>query len=154
MRTQTVYSSARILLGLIFVIFGLNGFLHFIPLPPPESEAARAFMGGLAGSGYFFPFLKGTEVVFGALLLAGLFVPLSLAVLAPIVLNIVAYHRLAAGGPPLDLLMLGLLALLAYGYRQAFGPMLAARARPSAGEGRDESPRALAAAAGAVRSTR
>ena len=57
----------RYLLGLIFLIFGLNGFLQFLPMPE-MSGAAGAYMGGLAGSGYFFPLLKGLEVVSAVLL--------------------------------------------------------------------------------------
>ena len=49
-----IHLGARLLLGLIFVVFGLNGFLMFIPVPPPESEAAKAFMGGLFQAGYFW----------------------------------------------------------------------------------------------------
>ena len=85
---------ARIVLGLIFFVFGLNGFLNFLPTPQPESMAA--FMTGLASTGYFFPLLKGTEVICGALLLVGAFVPLSLVVLAPIVLNIFLVHAFMA----------------------------------------------------------
>ena len=66
---------ARVVLGLVFFVFGLNGFLHFLPQPPHEGVSAT-FLGGLAASGYFFPLLKGTEVITGALLLAKRFVPL------------------------------------------------------------------------------
>jgi hypothetical protein len=59
-RTQyKVKTAARLLLGAIFFVFGLNGFLHFIPQPPPTGLAA-VFAGGLGASGYFFPLLKGT----------------------------------------------------------------------------------------------
>ncbi len=87
---------ARILLGLIFFVFGLNGFLNFIPMPETMPEKMVAFMTGLMQTGYFIPLLKGTEVVCGALLLAGIFVPLALVVLAPIVLNIFFVHTLLA----------------------------------------------------------
>lgn len=83
---------ARIALGLIFFVFGLNGFFQFIPMPEAMPEKLMAFTSGLAASGYFFPFLKGTEVVCGALLLVGAFVPLALVVLAPIILNIFLVH--------------------------------------------------------------
>lgn len=116
---------SRLFLGLIFFVFGLNGFFQFLPLPPPTSEAALAFMGGLAKSGYFFPFLKGLEVLCGALLLSGFFVPLATAVLAPIVVNILLYHRLAAGGPPMDILLLAALVVVAVGYRSAFSALFA-----------------------------
>jgi len=87
---------ARLILGLIFFVFGLNGFLNFIPVPPNMPEKLQAFTGGLMASGYFFPLLKGTEVVCGLLLLIGAFVPLALIVLAPIVLNIFLTHLFLA----------------------------------------------------------
>ncbi len=83
---------ARIILGLIFFVFGLNGFFNFIPTPEAMPEKLVTFTTGLMASGYFFPLLKGTEVVCGALLLIGAFVPLSLIVLAPIILNIFLVH--------------------------------------------------------------
>jgi hypothetical protein len=120
-------TAARLLLGAIFTVFGLNGFLHFIPVPPPEGSAL-AFMSGLAASGYFFPFLKATEVITGVLLLSGRLVPLALTVLAPIVLNIVLFHALLApAGMGLTALVLALELYLAWSYRDAFRPMLAWR---------------------------
>jgi uncharacterized membrane protein YphA (DoxX/SURF4 family) len=128
-RTETSKSltAARIVLGLAFFVFGLNGFLHFIPQPPPEGTAA-AYLGGLAASGYMFPFIKGTEVLVGIALLAGRYVPLALTVLAPITLNIVAFHAfLAPAGTALPLALLALHVFLAVRYRAVFAPMLAAR---------------------------
>ncbi len=90
---------ARYLLGLIFFVFGLNGFLNFLPPPEVPEGAAQAFMGGLAGTGYFFPLLKITEVVGGAMLLAGMYVPLALLLLAPVVVNIAAYHIFLDAAP-------------------------------------------------------
>jgi putative oxidoreductase len=82
---------ARLLLGLLFFFFGLNGFFHFLPVPP-MSEKAGTFFAGMVATGYFLPLLAGTQVVCGALLLAGAFVPLALIVLAPVILNIVLFH--------------------------------------------------------------
>jgi putative oxidoreductase len=79
------------LLGGILVVFGLNGFLNFIPMSPPEGDAG-VFMGGLAASGYFFPLLKLTEIVVGLALVFRRYVPLALIVLAPITINIFAFH--------------------------------------------------------------
>jgi uncharacterized membrane protein YphA (DoxX/SURF4 family) len=87
---------ARILLGLIFFVFGLNGFLNFIPTPPMEPGKLTDFFNGIMATGYFFPLLKGTEVVCGALLLLGVSVPLALVVLAPIIVNIFLVHALLA----------------------------------------------------------
>jgi uncharacterized membrane protein YphA (DoxX/SURF4 family) len=123
--------AARVLLGLIFFVFGLNFFLNFIP-PHPMPEAAGAFAGALFASGYLFVVLKVVEVASGLLLLAGRFVTLALALLAPIVVNIVLFHAfLAPSGLPLALLVLALEIFLAWSYRSAYRPMLAARVAPT-----------------------
>jgi uncharacterized membrane protein YphA (DoxX/SURF4 family) len=125
-------STARILLGLIFFVFGLNGFLQFIP-NQPMPEGAGAFAGALAATGYMFPLIKGVEVIAGALLLANRFVPLALAVLAPNVVNIVLFHAvLAPGGLGITLFVLLLELFTAWSYREAYAPMLHARTTPHA----------------------
>ena len=102
--------AARILLGLIFFVFGLNGFLLFIP-PPELGERAGALMGALMETGYFIPILKITEIVGGALLLAGMFVPLALVLLAPIVVQILLFHIvLEPAGLPMAVILVLLLA--------------------------------------------
>lgn len=83
---------ARLILGLIFFVFGLNGFFHFIPMPETMPENLTTFMTGMIASKYFFPLLAGTQTVCGLLLLIGAFVPLALVVLAPVVLNIILVH--------------------------------------------------------------
>lgn len=81
----------RILLGLMFAVFGSNAFLHFIPMPPMEGDAG-AFMGALVRSGYIYP-IAALQVVGGLLLLiGGRLVPLGLTLLGPIIVNIVLYH--------------------------------------------------------------
>ena len=82
---------ARLLLGLVFVLFGLNGFFDFIPLEAPAGEAG-AFLGALGAAGYMLPLIKITEIVAGALLLANRHVTLATLMLAPIVINILAFH--------------------------------------------------------------
>lgn len=120
-------TAARLLLGAIFTVFGLNGFLHFIPAPAPSGLAA-AFVGGLASSGYMFPLIKGTEVVTGLLLLSNRFVPLALTILAPVVVNIVAFHAfLAPDGLALPIVVTALGVYLAYTERAVFAPLLQAR---------------------------
>ena len=85
---------------------------------PPAPPQAAAFAGALFASGYLFPLLKATEVVAGLLLLGGLFVPLALAVLAPIIINIVGFHLfLAPSGLPLPLAVLAAELYLAWSYR-------------------------------------
>jgi hypothetical protein len=123
-------TGARIVLGLIFFVFGLNGFLHFLPTPANVPEGAAAFGGALMKTGYMFPLLKGFEVLSGALLLSNRFVPLALALLAPIVVNIVSFHAFlapAGGGPAYLTLVLEL--FLAWSYRDAFRSMLVARVK-------------------------
>ena len=81
----------RILLGLMFAVFGSNAFLHFIPMPPLEGRAGE-FIGALLNSGYIYP-IAALEVVGGLLLLIGArFVPLGLTLLGPVIVNIVLYH--------------------------------------------------------------
>ena len=123
--------SARIVLGLIYAVFGLNGFLAFLP-PPELSGGAADFMGALAATGYMFPLIKLTELVSGVLLLAGVFVPLALILLAPVVVNIVLFHAvLAPEGIALGLVSLLLGVFLAWAYRDAYAPVLRSRSEPS-----------------------
>ena len=122
---QTLTSIARILLGLIFVTFGANGFLHFLPQPPVPS-AAQAFFGALAATGYLLPLLFLTEITAGALLLVGV-VPLALVLLAPVIVNIVGFHVfLAPGGLPLAAVVAALEVFLAWTRREAFAPLFGA----------------------------
>ncbi len=122
---------ARILLGVIFVVFGLNGFLQFLPQPemPP---AAIAFFGGLAASGFMLPTLFATQVVGGVLLLLGL-VPLGLVILAPVIVHIVEFHVfLAPAGLPLAVVVATLAVFLAWTHRWAYRPLFAASVVQSA----------------------
>jgi putative oxidoreductase len=81
----------RVLLGLMFAVFGSNAFLHFIPMPPMEGDAG-AFIGALVKSGYIYP-IACLQVLGGLLLLiGGRFVPLGLTLLGPVIVNIVLYH--------------------------------------------------------------
>jgi uncharacterized membrane protein YphA (DoxX/SURF4 family) len=128
---KTATSIARILLGVIFVVFGLNGFLHFLPQPamPP---AAGAFFGALAASGYMLPLIFATQVVGGTLLLFGL-VPLGVLVLAPVIVDIVGFHVfLAPDGLPLALVVTALALFLAWVHREAYRPLFATSVGPRA----------------------
>ena len=84
-------NGSRVALGLVFFIFGINGFFNLFSTPAP-AETAHGFLVGLATAPYFFPLLKGVEVACGALLLWGSYVTLSLVALAPVVVNVVAFH--------------------------------------------------------------
>ena len=122
-------AAARVALGLVFFGAGLTWFLKLVP-PPSESmsDGAMALAGGFMKAGYLFPLIKGIEVVAGLLLLSNRFVPLALAVLAPLVVNIVAFHAfLAPSGVGMALFVLALEIGLAWAYRAAYRPMLAMR---------------------------
>lgn len=122
MRQATL--GARILVGSIFLVFGLNGFLHFIP-QPSMPEAAIAFFGALATTGYMLPLLFGVQILGGAALLGGM-VPLGLVILAPIIVNIVAFHVfLAPGGLAFALVVAGAAAFLAWAHRGSYAALLA-----------------------------
>ncbi len=132
-----VPTAARLVLGLVFTTFGLNFFLHFLPMPPPPPKALAA-IGGLLANGYLMPLAHLVELVAGVLLLTGLFVPLALTLLAPVIVNIVAFHlAVAPSGLGLGLLVLALEIGLAWAYRAAFAPMLRARTRLPAATGDD-----------------
>jgi uncharacterized membrane protein YphA (DoxX/SURF4 family) len=129
--TRYLPAIARILLGLVFFVFGLNGFFHFIPQPKSMPEKIGAFFGGLMQTGYMLPLIFGTQVTGGALLLMNRFVPLALALLAPVIVNILAVHIfLEPSGLPIAIVVLVLELYLAWAYRNAFCPMLHARTTP------------------------
>ncbi|HEY9049849.1 MAG TPA: hypothetical protein VIN08_28315 [Ohtaekwangia sp.] len=117
--------AARVVLGLIYFVFGLNFFLNFLSMPQPTlSASAQAYVTGLFQSGFFFPMLKGIEVVLGALLLVGALVPLSLVILMPISLNILLYHTiLAPEGAPMGIVIFAVHLFLAWAYRDAYKPL-------------------------------
>jgi len=122
---------ARILLGLMFFVFGLNGFLNFMPPPPPPPEAAGKFVGALVATGYMFPLIKGTEVIAGLFLLSGRLVPLGLTLLAPIIVNIAAFHLILAPSVGMVVVLLALEIYLAYAYRASFRGVLSVNAKPA-----------------------
>ncbi|MFN8790784.1 MAG: DoxX family protein [Bdellovibrionales bacterium] len=123
-----VKTGARLLLGLAYVVFGMNFFLQFLP-QPPSAEPMAKLMGAFFESGYLFPFIKLTEIIAGALLLTNLFVPLALVILAPITLNIVAVHAfLDPSGLPVGALLLVLHVFLGLQYLSHYKPMLTAKA--------------------------
>ncbi|MGH7436709.1 MAG: DoxX family protein [Polyangiaceae bacterium] len=129
--SRIVASGARVVLGLLFAVMGLNGLLHFIPDPAPETipAGAMAFTLAMARAGYFLPLLGATQAVAGALLVTGRFVPLALTILAPVIVNIVALHLfLAPQGLPMALVVLACEVYLAIVHRSAFRSLLASRA--------------------------
>lgn len=86
---------ARILLGLLFTVFGLNGFLHFIPMGPMPTGPAGQFVGALTESHFIFV-VAALQLGTGVLLLLNQFVPLALTLLGPVIVNIVLFHALMA----------------------------------------------------------
>jgi len=113
----------RSLLGLTFLVFGLNKFLHFIP-NPPEPPAAMDFFVALFKTGYFLSLLASFEVISGVLLLIGMMVPFALVLLAPIIVNIFFFHLfLAPAGLPIAAFVVVLEIALAWMHRDAFAPL-------------------------------
>jgi uncharacterized membrane protein YphA (DoxX/SURF4 family) len=123
-------ATARVLVGLLFLMSGLDGFLHFIPQPTaPVSEGAVALGIAFMKSGYLMQLIAGTEAVVGALLVANRFVPLALVILAPVVVNIFAFHLfLAPSGLVLASIIAAVEIALAWQHRAAFRSVVAARA--------------------------
>ena len=114
----------RILLGLIFVFFGSNGFLHFLPMPPLPQGVTGEYLHAFFASGYVYV-ISGFQVVGGLLLLIGRFVPLGLTILAAIIVNIWAFHLLMApeGLPPAVVVTI-LELFLVWSYRDRFAGIL------------------------------
>ena len=108
---------ARLLLGLIFVVFGLNGFLHFIEAPMPTGIAGQ-FVGAIFASG-FWVVIFGVQAICGVLFLAGRFVPLALVLIGPMIVNILCFHALmGAPGLPLAIVVAVLWAIVAIRNKQ------------------------------------
>src|SRR5271170_8356941 len=118
---------ARYLLGLIFTIFGLNGFLNFIHQPPPTNPLAMQFFVAVSAS-HFAAFFFALQVLGGLLLLSGFFVPLALTLLAAELYNILAFHlTMAPASIPPALVACVLWVLVFLQYRKSFKDILAAK---------------------------
>ena len=123
---RIVSAIARYLAGAIFLVFGLNGFLHFIPLPPPSGVAGQ-FMGALFVS-HYLTLIFGLQVIAAVLLLSNRYVPLALAVLAPVIVNILCFHVLMApSGLPLAIVVAVLWVLIFVEVRSAFAGLFQSR---------------------------
>ena len=118
---------ARILLGLVFVVFGLNGFLNFIKGPLPSGVAGQ-FLGALMQSHFVFV-ISAVELAGGALLLANRYVPLALVLLGPVIVNIFFYHLLMdRSGLIIAIVVIILWGLIALRHRQYFSGLFVQRA--------------------------
>lgn len=140
MRSLTLV--VRSLFGLAFTFFGLNGVLmsvfgiELLPPPPEMPAAAAAFFEAMTATRYMLPLIGGTQLVSGLMLLTGLWAPLGLALLAPVVVNIVLYHLYVdPNGLSLAYAVLGLELFLAWSYAPAFRGMLAPRGGLRWGQG-------------------
>jgi putative oxidoreductase len=123
---KTLILVSRVLLGLMFAVFGLNGFLNFIPTPPPSGLAGQ-YLGALFVS-HYLAVVFALELAAGALLLANRFVPLALAVLAPIIVNIALFHAfMAPQGFAPALIAIMLWSAMFYRERAAFAGLFVAR---------------------------
>lgn len=119
---------ARLLLGLVFVVFGLNGFLNFLNTGPMPTGLAGQFLGALFVSHYLWV-VAGLQVVGGLLLLVNRFVPLALVLLGPIIVNILLYHLfLNTAGIPLAIVVTILWFIVFYAHRQYFSGIFVQRA--------------------------
>src|ERR1700686_1171807 len=128
---RTASTIARYLAGIIFLVFGLNGFLNFIPLPPPGGIAGQ-FMGALYASHYLWVIFA-FQVIAAVLLLVNRYVSLAVAVLAPVIVNILVFHALMApSGLPLALFVAILWALIFADVRPAFAGLFQPRWQPRA----------------------
>jgi hypothetical protein len=117
---------ARFLLGLIFLVFGLNGFLHFLHMPPPDGVAAQ-FLGAMFVSHYLAAIFA-IQLVSAVLLLINRYVPLALTLIAPIIVNILLFHSLMApSGLVLALVVTVLWIVVFVSVRSAFRGLWQAR---------------------------
>ena len=119
-----LFTITRLSLGLLFVIFGTNGFLNFIPMPPPTPEAAE-FLGALFKTGFIFPVIKSIEILVGLSLLTNRFVSLALVTITPI-LTVIALHNfiLDPNGIPLTLLIMGMFSILVYRNKESYQQLI------------------------------
>jgi uncharacterized membrane protein YphA (DoxX/SURF4 family) len=117
---------ARYLLGLMFTVFGLNGFLHFIPQPPVTDPLAVQFFTAISVS-HFAAFFFAVQLLGGLLLISGFFVPLALTLLAAELYNILAFHLTLLPGIAPALVACVLWVLVFLQYRESFAGILAAK---------------------------
>ena len=109
---------ARILLGIIFVVFGLNGFLNFLKGPLPPGLAGQ-FIGALLQSHYVF-FVSGVQVISGVLLLVNRYVPLALVLAAAEIANILAFHIFMAPSEIFMALLVAILWIIVFGQQRQY----------------------------------
>jgi len=125
---KIIATIARILLGCVFVFFGLNIFFQFLHMPPPPSGPAGDFAMALFVSHYIYV-VGALQVAGGALCLAGRFVPLGLTLLCPVIVNILLFHLLLnPTGLPMAIIVSVLALIVLWQHRAAFAGLLKSRA--------------------------
>jgi putative oxidoreductase len=126
---KIIFVAARLLLGLIFLVVGLNGFHPFIPAPPPPDIALRWLMPMITS--HYIWFTSGVQVITGIMLLTNRYVPLAIVTLAAVLANILAYHiTMQIATIPLALVTLLLWFVVAWPYRAYFSPLFVSKVSP------------------------
>ena len=129
MPVKTTVLISRILLGFIYLVFGLDYFLHFIPYQPLHTGKTGAFIAGLKGVGYFYPMIKTIQITGGLSLLFNRYAPFSAVVLFPISLNVLLFHTiLVPSGWLMGVTLIVPNLLLGYGYRKYYSGMFTYKA--------------------------
>lgn len=119
---------SRILLGFLYLVFGLDYFLHFIPYQPLHTGSAGAFIAGLKGTGYFYPMQKVIQITGGLSLLFNRYPAFSAVVLFPISLNVLLFHTfLVPSGWLMGVTLVVPNLLLGYAYRKYYSGMFTAK---------------------------
>jgi hypothetical protein len=121
---KNVTTVSRILLGFIYLVFGLDYFLHFIPYVPNHTGRVAAFKVALMGVGYFYPMIKSIQIVGGISLLINQYAPFFAVVLFPISLNVLLYHTiLVPSGWLMGVILIVTNLFLGYAYRKYYSGM-------------------------------
>ena len=126
---KTATNISRIVLGSLYLIFGLDFYLHFIPYQPNHTGAAAALKDGLLATGYFYPMMKFLQVAGGISLLINRYAPFSAVVLFPISLNVFLFHTiLVPSGWYMGVLLLIPNLFLGYAWRKYYSSMFVKKA--------------------------
>ncbi|MEO7215912.1 hypothetical protein [Mucilaginibacter sp.] len=120
---------SRILLGFLYLVFGLDYFLHFIPYQPAHTGVTGAFVAGLKGVGYFYPMMKAIQIAAGLALMFNRYAPFAAVVVFPISLNVLLFHTiLVPSGWLMGVFLFVPNILLGFGYRKYYSGMFTAKA--------------------------
>lgn len=120
----------RVLLGFLYLVFGLDYFLHFIPYQPLHTGAPGALVAGLKGTGYIYPMMKSMQILGGLCLMFNRYAPFAAVVLFPTSLNVFLFHTiLVPSGWYMGTLLLGPNLLLGWGYRKYYAGMFTRAAK-------------------------